>query len=70
MNATTQSNSHCGIQIRVDDVCEACGIHGTNEKCIQSLAMKPERKFPGRPRCRGEDNTTCYQTDLNANCMF
>jgi len=51
MNATIQSNSYSGIQFRVDELCEACGIHGTNEKRIEILAMKPERKVPGRPRC-------------------
>lgn len=40
------------VQIRVDELCEAGGIHETNEKCIQILAVKPERKVPGRPRCR------------------
>ena len=52
MNATIQSNSHCGTQISDDEVYEACGIRGTNEKCFQILAMQPERKVPGRPRCR------------------
>jgi hypothetical protein len=39
MNATVQNNSHCGIQIKSDEVRGTSGIHGTNEKCIQILAM-------------------------------
>jgi hypothetical protein len=39
-------------QIKDNEMGEACGMYGEEEKCVRGFGGKPEAKRPcGRPRC-------------------
>jgi hypothetical protein len=43
----------------------ACRKYERDERCIQNLVRKPERKKPhGRCRCRFEDNIKMYHKEV------
>ena len=48
---------YSGDQIKKNEMSGECSTYAGEKGCIQDLVERPEeRRPPGRPRCRWEDN--------------